>query len=130
MTPRDGAGSGSSAVARGGPLSREGTLRRIDRVSRLLDEAWRVPGTGFRIGYDTLIGLVPGIGDLVGGGLSLWLILEASRLGIPKRALARMALNAGTEVVLGSVPIIGDVFDAFFKANMRNLRILEKALED
>lgn len=107
----------------------EATLRRIRRYSQLLDAAWRVPGTDFRIGYDSLIGLLPGVGDLIGAGLSLYLIGEAARLGLPRRTLARMVLNAGFEAVLGSIPLVGDAFDAIFKANLRNLRLIERAIE-
>src|SRR6056297_809540 len=119
-------GDGDSGAASGSRLEprAEATLRRIKRYSQLLDAAWRVPGTSFRIGYDSLIGLVPGVGDLIGGGLSLYLIGEAAQLGLPRRTLARMALNAGFEVLIGSIPIVGDVFDAIFKANLRNLRLI------
>lgn len=105
-------------------------LRRIRRMSWILDAAWRIPGTRFRVGFDTLIGLIPGFGDLLGGGLSVYLIFQASRMGVRKRALARMIINAVTEILIGSIPILGDVFDAVFKANLRNLRILENDLKE
>ena len=100
-------------------------LGRLRRVGYLLDNSIAVPGTQFRFGIDTLIGLVPGIGDLVGGGLSLYIILESARLGVPRSVLARMGWNVAVDTLVGGVPILGDLFDAGYKANLRNLALLE-----
>jgi hypothetical protein len=95
-------------------------------LSRLLDTAIGLPG-GFRIGIDPIIGLVPGIGDVIATALSLWLVYDATRLGIPKRVLARMILNIIIEAAIGAVPVLGDFIDAVWKANVRNMRLVEAA---
>src|SRR5688500_4669352 len=100
-------------------------LERMRAFSRLLDTAFRLPG-GFRIGIDPLIGLVPGIGDVVATGLSIWLVYDAARLGIQKRILALMTLNVIVEAAVGVFPVLGDIFDAVWKANVRNMRLVEK----
>ena len=104
-------------------------LERLRRLGYLLDNSIRIPGTGFRIGLETIVGLVPGVGDLVGGGFSAWIILQAARLGAPPSLLARMGWNLLVDVVVGAVPLLGDLFDAGFKANMRNLALLERHVE-
>lgn len=104
-------------------------LERLRRLGYLLDNSIPIPGTGFRIGLETIVGLVPGVGDLVGGGFSAWIILQAARLGAPPSLLARMGWNLLVDVVVGAVPLLGDLFDAGFKANMRNLALLERHVE-
>src|SRR4051794_9441086 len=104
-------------------------LARMRRVGWLLDNSIPVPGTSVRLGIDQLIGLVPGIGDLIGGFLSLYIIIEAHRLGVPRSLLARMGWNVALDTLVGEVPILGDLFDIGFKANMRNLRLLDGYLE-
>jgi hypothetical protein len=93
-------------------------------LSRLLDNAFLLPG-GFRIGIDPIIGLVPGIGDAIASALSIWIVYDAARLGIRKRVLARMVVNVLFETLTGAVPVIGDVIDAAWKANARNMRLVE-----
>ena len=105
--------------------AREAQLRAY---ARLLDSALRLPG-GFRVGLDGLVGLVPVVGDLVGLGLSGYLVVAAARLGIPRSVVARMILNVVLETGIGVVPIIGDAFDFVFKANERNVRLLERELD-
>ncbi len=100
-------------------------LRSARVVARLLDDAIESPGTSWRIGVDPLVGLVPGIGDAVGAILSLWILLVGVRLGAPGSVVARMALNVAIDTVGGSIPIAGDVFDAAWKANLMNVRLLE-----
>ena len=95
-------------------------LRRIVTVARLMDTAIGIPFTGIRFGLDSVVGLVPGIGDAAGGLIGLYMINEARRLGIPKHKLLAMAGNVGIDAVVGSVPLLGDVFDLFFKAHRRN----------
>lgn len=104
------------------------TLNRIRKLSRLMDTAIRVPGTGFRIGLDPIIGLIPGAGDLVSTAFSAYIIFLATRFGIPRQDLARMIFNIGLEAVVGTVPLVGDLFDAYYKSNIRNLAILEQHL--
>jgi len=99
-------------------------LARMRFLSRLLDNAILLPG-GYRIGLDPLMGLVPGVGDFLGGTLSLWMIYDAARLGISKRTLARMGLNVLLDSTVGAVPVVGDVMDALWKSNARNMRLVE-----
>jgi hypothetical protein len=98
----------------------------VDRLAWWLDNAIAVPGTRFRIGFDALIGLIPGVGDLVGTLLSSYIIAVAASRGLPASALARMAINVGIEAIVGLVPIAGDLFDAAWKANQRNIRLMEQ----
>lgn len=109
-------------------LSAQERLRRIRALVRLLDEAVRIPGTNYRVGLDGLIGLVPVAGDLITGGLALWIIREAARLGVPRRTLARMMWNVGIDVAAGTIPAVGDLFDVAWKANRKNLDLLERHL--
>lgn len=104
---------------------------RIDRLRRLawlLDSSIGIPGTRFSIGLDALIGLVPLIGDFIGVAFSALIVLEAARLGVGRRILARMALNVALEGLIGVVPLAGDLFDAAWKANQRNVRLLDEWL--
>ena len=101
---------------------------RLKAYAHLLDSAIRLPG-GFRIGLDGIVGLVPGIGDLLGAGLSGYLIYGAYRLNIPRRVIARMIINTILETVIGTIPVAGDIFDFAFKANERNARLLHAALD-
>ena len=93
-------------------------------LSRLLDNSIGLPG-GYRIGLDPLIGLVPAAGDFISATLSFWLIYDAARLGISKRGVLRMLLNVLVDSVAGAVPLAGDLVDAFWKANARNMRLVE-----
>ncbi len=99
-------------------------LARIRFLSSLLDQSILLPG-GYRIGLDPLMGLVPWVGDFCASALSFYLIWEAACLGIPKRVLARMVKNVAVDALVGAVPVLGDLFDAVWKANMRNLRLIE-----
>ena len=100
-------------------------LERLRRIGYLLDNSIPIPGTGYRVGLEAIIGLVPGLGDLVGGGFSAWIILQAARLGAPPSLLARMGWNLLVDTAVGTIPLLGDLFDAGFKANMRNLALLD-----
>jgi len=99
-------------------------IARLRRLAWLLDSSIPIPGTRLSIGLEALIGLVPFVGDLVGMILSGIILAEALRLGASKRVLARMALNIAVEGLAGAIPIAGDVFDAAWKANQRNVRLL------
>jgi len=103
-------------------------VERLDRLSRLLDTAFTLPGTNIRFGVDAIIGLVPGIGDWAGVALSTLIVIEAVRIGIPKSLLARMVGNVAIEGVIGSLPIAGDVIDVFWRANRRNMALLREHL--
>ena len=110
-------------------IERLATLNRIRKFSRLMDSAFSIPGTKFRIGLDPIIGLVPGAGDIVDTAFSAYLVYLATRFNIPPKTLGKMIYNIGLEAVIGSVPLVGDIFDAFYKSNMRNLALLEEHLE-
>jgi hypothetical protein len=102
---------------------------RLNHLAWLLDSSIRVPGTGFTIGLDALIGLVPVVGDLVGVFLSGYIVREAAALGVPRSMLLRMAFNVALEGLVGMIPLAGDVFDAAYKANQRNVRLLNAWLD-
>jgi hypothetical protein len=104
-------------------------VERLRRIGYLLDNSIPIPGTGYRVGLEAIIGLVPGLGDLVGGGFSAWIILQAARLGAPPPLLARMGWNLLVDTAVGTIPLLGDLFDAGFKANMRNLALLDRHIE-
>jgi hypothetical protein len=109
--------------------SNEERISRLRRLAWLLDSSIPIPGTRFSIGLDALIGLVPFIGDFIGVAFSGVILVEAARLGVGKRVLARMALNVALEGLVGLVPLAGDLFDAAWKANQRNMRLLDEWLE-
>ena len=110
---------------RGAWLFRDETLRRLEI---LLDEAFRIPFTGVRFGVDGVIGLVPAVGDVLAGMLSLIILIAAWIRGVPYIALVRMAANLGIAVVVGSIPILGDAFVIAWKPNRRNYRLLHRHL--
>lgn len=105
------------------------TLNRIRKFSRILDASIGLPFTKFKIGLDPILGLVPGLGDVVTTAFSAYIIVMAARFGLPWRILRQMMLNVGLEFVVGGVPIVGDIFDAFYKSNLRNLGLLEQHLQ-
>lgn len=110
-------------------VDRSADLRRLKTVAYWLDDRFRIPVLGWRVGLDGLIGLVPGIGDAATTVAALWILREAHRLGVPRHKLGRMAINIGVDTVLGAVPLIGDAFDLANKANRRNLRLVLDHLE-
>lgn len=105
-------------------------LDRLGRLAWLLDSAFLLPGTRFRFGLDALLGLIPGLGDALGVLVSSYIIREAARAGAPTSVLMRMALNVAVEGVFGLVPVAGDIFDAAWKANQRNVALLEAVVEN
>ena len=107
------------------PVDTATRLARLRWLARLMDAQFGLPGTRFRFGVDALIGLAPGVGDAMTGLLSLYVVWEARKLGAPPPLLARMLGNVAIEVVGGAVPVLGDLFDAAFKANLRNVALLE-----
>ena len=99
-------------------------LSPLDKLSWILDAAFAIPGTRWRIGVDALLGLIPGVGDTVGAALSTYIIYAAACLGAPKRTLLKMVGNVMVETVIGVIPIVGDIFDIAWRANMRNVELL------
>jgi hypothetical protein len=100
-------------------------LERLRRLGYLLDNSIPIPGTRVRLGLDSLIGLVPGAGDIVAGLFSLYIIVEAHRMGVPAALLTRMGWNVAIDTLVGEVPLLGDLFDIGFKSNLRNLALLD-----
>ena len=105
------------------------SLQRLRKLSRLLDNAIGLPGTNFRIGLDPILGLLPGAGDFVGTALSAYIVLEAARLGLPRATLGKMVFNIILEGAVGTVPVVGDLFDFAWKANTKNMALVEAHLE-
>ncbi|NJO09827.1 MAG: DUF4112 domain-containing protein [Leptolyngbyaceae cyanobacterium SL_1_1] len=104
-------------------------LQRVRNLSRILDNSITLPGINYKIGLDPIIGLLPGGGDLLTGLMSVYVLVEAYRFGLPTATLSRMAFNILLEVVAGTVPTIGDLFDVVWKANARNVELLEQHLQ-
>jgi hypothetical protein len=99
---------------------------RIRRVTYLLDEVVPIPGTGQKVGFDPVVGLIPVVGDVVGAIVGSWIILEAARFGIPRVALGRMIVNLLVDLGIGAIPLIGDVFDIVSRSNSANLAIFRQ----
>jgi hypothetical protein len=104
--------------------------RSLQQLAWLLDSSLPVPGTRLTVGLDALIGLFPVIGDVIGIALSSYILSQAARLGAPRSVLSRMAFNIAVEGVVGIIPFAGDVFDAAFKANQRNVQLLDAWLDE
>lgn len=110
------------AVATDGGLARR--LDRLDSLADTMDSRYRVPGTRIRFGWDAILGLVPGLGDVATLGPAGFVLLEAHRMGAPTGLKARMVLNYGVDLVVGAIPLVGDLFDVGLKANRRNVTLL------
>ena len=100
----------------------------LERLEFWLDRAFRIPGTDIRFGLDAILGLVPGVGDTASAAISAALIVAGWRMGVRRRVLAEMAWNVAVDWLIGSIPILGDVFDVAHRANTKNLRLLRSAL--
>lgn len=105
-------------------------VERLQRLARLWDSAFRIPGTQVRVGLDPLIGLVPGLGDAAGALVASYIVLEGLRFDVPPSTLLRMLANVAIDAVLGTVPVIGDMFDVGWKANIKNVALIEHHLAD
>ena len=106
----------------------EEKLLRLKRLSHNLDEAITIPGTERKIGIDPIIGLIPGGGDLIGGALSIYIMHAGIRMGMPRSVIIRMFGNIALEFIIGCIPIIGDLFDAMWKSNQRNVKLIEDSI--
>ena len=98
----------------------------LQRLSWLMDDLIRVPGLGWRFGLDAIVGLIPGFGDTATSLVSLYILVAAVRYRVPKVTLLRMGMNIGIDYVVGSFPLVGDLFDAWWKSNQRNVALLSK----
>ena len=115
-------------TVQGKPIDAADRARRLARIRRLawlLDAAIRLPGTRFRFGLNSVIGLAPAAGDAAMTAVSLYIVYEAYQIGLPPAQLAKMLGNVAIEAVAGSVPVLGDLFDATFKANLRNIALID-----
>ena len=101
-------------------------LERLRRWSWLLDQAFRIPGTNVRFGWDVIVGLIPGLGDLSSPVFGVMILMQAYRMGVPRIVQARMVINAVVDALLGLVPGLGNVADIFWKANSWNMTLLER----
>ncbi len=98
----------------------------LERLSWLMDDLFRIPGIGWRIGLDALVGLIPGLGDTATSLASFYILASAVRYGVPKVTILRMGLNIGIDYAMGSLPVVGDLFDAWWKSNQMNVDLVRK----
>lgn len=104
-------------------------LTKLRRIGRLLDNAITIPGTKLRLGLDPILGLLPGGGDTITGGISAYIVVEAARMGIPRKVLGKMVGNILIDSFAGTIPVVGDLFDVGWKSNIKNIELLEKHLD-
>jgi hypothetical protein len=105
------------------------SFARIEALAKVLDSAVRIPGTNVVMGLDAVLGLVPVIGDAIAGAIASYIIWEARRLGAPRWLIARMAINTTFDTLIGSIPVVGDVFDVAYKSNLKNVALLKRHAE-
>ncbi len=103
--------------------------RRIEAMEAMLEGLFVLPGTNRRVGLDSLVGLIPVIGDIATAAMGAWIVWEARNLGMSTWQITRMAANVGVDTLIGAIPFAGDAFDFFFKSNTKNLRIIRKHLD-
>lgn len=108
--------------------TRRERIARIDTLATLLDTALVLPGTNVRFGLDALLGLIPGIGDVITTAMALYIVHEARELGAPGHLIARMLANVALDGMVGAVPVLGDAFDVMWRSNRRNMRLLQEWL--
>lgn len=99
-------------------------LKQLDKLAWLLDSSIRIPGTSKTIGIDGIIGLMPGVGDMISGIISSYIVVEAVKTGVSSLVITRMLLNIFLETIIGVIPVFGDIFDFIFKANRRNVHLM------
>lgn len=112
----------------GTALGKSSGLTRARGLARLLDDLIRIPGTNIGIGLDPIIGLIPGVGDMIGGLMSSYILMVAAQEGVPASVLTRMLGNIALDSLVGVVPVLGDLFDVGVKSNRRNVDLLERYL--
>jgi hypothetical protein len=102
---------------------------RLEALARFLDSAIRIPGTSIKVGADAALNLIPGLGTLAAKAMAGYLVLEARRMGVPKRTLLRMGLNVGADFVISAIPVVGWFGDVFYRANLKNIALLRDHLD-
>jgi nitrate reductase NapE component len=100
--------------------------RSLDQLSHLMDGLFRIPGTGWRFGLDAVVGLIPGLGDLATTATSFYVLASGVRYRVPKITLMRMGVNIAVDYIFGSIPIVGDLFDAAWKSNQKNVQLIRE----
>jgi hypothetical protein len=113
-----------AAIVAPEPRSHADVERSLDQLSLWMDGLFRIPGVGWRVGLDAIVGLIPGVGDFATTAVSLYILAAGVRYRVPKVTLLRMAANVGVDYLLGSIPVVGDVFDAAWKSNQMNVKLL------
>lgn len=103
--------------------------QRIEMMEQVLENVFTIPGTRFRVGLDSMIGLIPVVGDLVAAAMGAWIVWEARNLGMSRWQLIRMSANIGVDTAIGAIPFVGDAFDLAYRSNSKNLRIIRKHLD-
>ena len=111
------------------PTKQIAKVNKLRRISRVLDNAITIPGTKLSLGLDPILGLLPGGGDTITGGISAYIVVEAARMGLPREVLGQMVVNILIDSFAGTVPVLGDLFDVGWKSNVKNIELLEKHLE-
>jgi hypothetical protein len=111
-------------------MDREGEIRRLEKLADWLDSRFIIPGTNVRFGLDSVLGLIPGLGDTVTALPAIYVVMAAQKLGVSRFVLMRMIGNVGVDMLLGAIPLLGDLFDVGFKANRRNVALLRRHLTD
>ncbi len=117
-------------ASRDASRQQQAILKQVNYLAWLLDNSIYLPIVNYRIGLDAIVGLVPGLGDMAGAIVSSYIVLQAIRLGAPTNVLLRMVGNVAIEAVIGLIPLLGDFFDATFKANVRNVQLLNDAFAE
>src|SRR5688572_27962742 len=110
-------------------VTRDDPMQALRALTRIMDEAVRIPGTRFRVRLDAFIGLIPWAGDMAGAAITGFTILTAHRMGAPPVVLLNMVVNLGIDALVGAIPFLGDIFDFGFKSNRPNLDLLERHLQ-
>ncbi|WP_319420306.1 DUF4112 domain-containing protein [Pleurocapsa sp. FMAR1] len=111
------------------PTKHISRVNKLRRLSKVMDNALAIPGTKIRFGLDPILGLLPGGGDTITGGLSAYIVVEAARMGLPPEVLYKMVGNILLDSFAGTIPVLGDIFDVGWKSNVKNIELLEKHLE-
>lgn len=113
------------------PMGRDpaSVRKRLESMEALLERAFVIPGWNRQVGMDSIVGLIPVLGDILTASMGAWLVWEARNLGMSKFQLTRMAANVGVDTALGAIPFVGDVFDFFYRSNSRNLKIIKRYLD-
>ncbi|MEM7759220.1 MAG: DUF4112 domain-containing protein [Cyanobacteria bacterium P01_A01_bin.40] len=111
------------------PVTQISKLSKLRRISRLLDNAITIPGTKISFGLDPILGLLPGGGDTLTGGIAAYIVVEAARMGVSRKVLWKMIGNILIDSFAGTIPVVGDLFDVGWKANVKNIELLEQHLD-